>query len=92
MTQFAFRMSSFQYFLDHTEERESFFDDWKANYKFDYFELPNRDFLLVAYNIANDSLSVVMQDIVQITDCLTESLNVELMQITINSVACKPLK
>ena len=92
MTQFAFRMSSFQYFLDHTEEREKFFDDWSLDYKFEYFELPNRDYLLVAYNIANDSLSVVMQDIGQITDSLTENLHVELMQITINSVACKTLK
>jgi hypothetical protein len=92
MIQFAFRMSQYRFFLDNREEREQFLNDWSDHYKFEYFELPNRNYLLIAYNQALDPLSEVLEDLNVMVGILTDQLNVELMQITINSVACKPLK
>lgn len=92
MTQFEFRMSQYQYFLDNREERENFLDDWSANYRFEYFELPNRDYLLIAKNTSLSSLSEVLEDLNVMVGILTDQFNVELMEITINSVSCKPLK
>lgn len=85
-------MSSYKYFLDHTEEREGFFNDWSENYKFDFFRVPSTDYLLIVYNITNKPLFAVMQDLIQITHCLTEDMNVRLMQISINEVSYKSMK
>ena len=92
MIQLTFRMSSYKYFLDHTEEREGFFNDWSENYKFDFLQIPSTDYLLIVYNITNKSLFAVMQDLIQITRCLTEDMNVRLMQISINEVSYKSMK
>lgn len=92
MTQIAFRMSRYQYFLDNREEREMFYDDWSANYRFEYFELPNRDYLLIAYNTSCSSLAEVLEDLNVMVGILLDQFNAELMQITINGVSCKPLK
>jgi ABC-type uncharacterized transport system YnjBCD substrate-binding protein len=85
-------MSSYKYFLDHAEERKGFFNDWSENYKFEFFQIPSTDYMLVAYNITNKSLFAVMQDLIQITHCLTEDMNVRLMQISINEVSYKSMK
>lgn len=92
MTEIAFRMSQYRYFRDNTEERDMFYDDWSANYRFEFFELPNRDYLLIAYNKSCSSLDEVLEDLNVMVGILTDQFNVELMQITINSVSCKPLK